>query len=70
VRYGLTHDITSYNPLWIAVHDFAAIGSDLRRAGSLSARVGYLFAPPGWSPDGSSLTATQLRKSLKPGVPN
>jgi sterol desaturase/sphingolipid hydroxylase (fatty acid hydroxylase superfamily) len=66
VRYGLTHDITSFNPLWIAVHDFAAIGSDLRRAPSLSARLGYLFAPPGWSPDGSSLTASQLRKSLKP----
>lgn len=70
VRYGLTRDITSFNPFWIAVHDFVAIGSDLRRAPSLSARLGYLFAPPGWSPDGSSLTATQLRKSLKPDVPS
>jgi len=66
VRYGLTHDLTSFNPFWIAVHEFVSIGRDLRRAGSLRAVFGYLFAPPGWSPDGSSLTATQLRRAAEP----
>lgn len=63
VRYGLTHDLESFNPLRIAVHEFVAIASDVLRSPSLSAALGYVFAPPGWSHDGSSLTADQLRKS-------
>lgn len=66
VRYGITHDLETFNPLWIAVHEFVSIARDVRRAGSLRAVLGYLFAPPGWSPDGSSLTAAQLRRQLKP----
>jgi len=62
VRYGLTKDITTYNPLRIAFHEFAAIGRDLARAPGLRARLGYLFAPPGWSHDGSSQTAGQLQR--------
>lgn len=65
-RYGITHDLTSFNPFWIAVHEFVSIARDLRRAGSLRAAFGYLFAPPGWSPDGSSLTASQLRRATEP----
>ena len=62
VVYGLTKDIQTFNPLRIGFHEFAAIGRDLRRAPTLRAKLGYLFAPPGWSHDGSSLTATQLRR--------
>jgi sterol desaturase/sphingolipid hydroxylase (fatty acid hydroxylase superfamily) len=62
VRYGITHDIETFNPLRIAVHEFAALWADLRRAPSLRSALGYLFAPPGWSPDGSSLTASALRR--------
>lgn len=61
VRYGITHDLETFNPLRIAVHDFAALFTDLRGARSLREAFGYLFAPPGWSPDGSTLTARQLR---------
>lgn len=64
-RYGITHDLTTYNPLWIAVHEFVALARDLRRAASLRAALGYLFAPPGWSPDGSSSTAAELRRAAK-----
>ena len=64
VVYGITHDLTTYNPLRIAVHEFVAIARDLGRARSLKAALGYLFAPPGWSPDGSTLTADQLRRGL------
>jgi sterol desaturase/sphingolipid hydroxylase (fatty acid hydroxylase superfamily) len=65
VRYGITHDIQTFNPLRIAVHELVAMARDVRRAGSLRAVLGYLFAPPGWSPDGSSLTAGQLREQQK-----
>jgi sterol desaturase/sphingolipid hydroxylase (fatty acid hydroxylase superfamily) len=64
VRYGLTHDLTSHNPCWIAVHEFVPLAHDVRRAPSLAAALGYVFAPPGFSHDGSSLTADQLRRSL------
>ena len=65
VRYGITHDLATFNPLRIAAHEFVAIARDLRQARSLRDVCGYLFAPPGWSPDGSSLTAAQLRRALK-----
>ena len=61
VRYGLTKNIHTWNPLRIAFHEWAAIVRDALRAGSWRARLGYVFAPPGWSPDGSTLTAPQLR---------
>ena len=66
VRYGITHDLMTFNPLRIAVHEFASIAHDVRHARSLRAVLGYVFAPPGWSADGSSLTAAQLRRGLKP----
>ncbi len=65
VRYGITHDLRTFNPLRIAVHELVAVARDLRRAKTFRGALGYLFAPPGWSPDGSSLTAAQLRRGLK-----
>lgn len=62
VVYGLTKDIQTFNPLRIGFHEFAAIARDVARAPGLTAKLGYLLAPPGWSHDGSSLTATQLQR--------
>jgi sterol desaturase/sphingolipid hydroxylase (fatty acid hydroxylase superfamily) len=64
VVYGLTKDIQTFNPLRIAFHELAAIGRDVRNAPTLGAKLGYTFAPPGWSHDGSSQTATQLRQRV------
>ncbi len=63
VVYGLTKNISTYNPLRIGFHEFAAMGRDVARAPTLGAKLGYLFAPPGWSHDGSTKTARQLRAS-------
>jgi sterol desaturase/sphingolipid hydroxylase (fatty acid hydroxylase superfamily) len=62
VVYGLTKDITTYNPLRIGFHEFAAIGRDVLRAPTFGAKLGYVFAPPGWSHDGSTQTAGQLQR--------
>ena len=59
--YGLTKNINSYNPLRIAFHEWAAIWRDVRRAPTLKTKIKYIFAPPGWSHDGSTLTAGQMR---------
>ncbi len=61
VRFGLTKNIATYSPLRVAFDEFVAAFRAALRPGSLRARLGYLFAPPGWSPDGTSLTATQMR---------
>jgi sterol desaturase/sphingolipid hydroxylase (fatty acid hydroxylase superfamily) len=50
VRYGLTSNIQTFNPLKVATHEYAAIWRDLRGATSWRDRAGYLFGPPGWQP--------------------
>jgi Sterol desaturase len=57
--YGLTTNIDSFNPFRLQYHEYAAIWRDVRAAGSWRARLGYLFAPPGWRPSGTRLPAFQ-----------
>lgn len=61
VDYGLTTNITTFNPFRIAFHEWAASGRDLKTAKSLRSALAYLFGPPGWSPDGSRKTSKQQR---------
>lgn len=63
--YGLVTNINSHNPVRIAFHEWAAIGRDIRRAGSWRAAWGYVFGPPGWSHDGSRKTTKQLQRERK-----
>ncbi len=60
VDYGLTKNIQSFNPLWIAFHEWQAMFRDAARARSWREAVQHLLQPPGWSPDGSTLTAHQM----------
>ncbi|MBX3162259.1 MAG: sterol desaturase family protein [Deltaproteobacteria bacterium] len=64
VVYGLTTDLHTFHPLRIGFHEIAAIARDVARAPSVSAALGYVLAPPGWSHDGSTKTATQLQREL------
>lgn len=61
VHYGLTTNIHTFDPVEIAFHEWKALFRDVRRARSLREALGYVFAPPGWSPDGSTLTSDQRR---------
>jgi len=60
--YGLTKNITSYNPLVIVSHEYKDIWKDVQRAPSFSDKLKYLFYPPGWSHDGEDLRAKTLRR--------
>ena len=62
VRYGLTKNIGSFNPVYAAFHEFAAVLRDAFRAGSLRDAFGYLLQPPGWKPNGAGATATDLKR--------
>lgn len=59
--YGITKNIRTFNPWRIAFHEWAAVVRDARRASGLWNKLRYVFSPPGWSPDGSTLTAAQMR---------
>lgn len=61
VVYGLTSNIHSYNPLKMVFHEWKDIFSDLKKDTSLKNKLMYIFAPPGWSHDGSKKTSKQLR---------
>ncbi len=62
-RYGLVHQLNTFNPLRIAYHEYGEIIRDWRRSRSWSELWNYTFGPPGWSPDGSRKTATDLKRS-------
>jgi len=66
-RFGLTKNISTHNPLRIAFQEFVDVARDARRAGSLTACLGHLFAPPGWRPDGARQTASDLRRAALAG---
>lgn len=51
VRYGLTKNITTHNPVRVAFHEYAAIWRDVRSARSFGERLGYVFRGPGWRPE-------------------
>ncbi len=44
--YGLTRNIDSYNPVYVAWHEFAAIARDVRRAASWRDRMRLTFGRP------------------------
>ncbi len=54
VRFGLTKNIETFNPLRVATHEFVAIWRDLRSTRRWSAWLGYLFRHPGWTWDGDA----------------
>ncbi|MBX7435096.1 sterol desaturase family protein [Mycobacterium sp. Y57] len=49
VRFGLTKNIDTYNPIKVNYHEFATMLRDVWRAQSWRGRIGYLVQPPGWA---------------------
>ncbi|MEH1101375.1 sterol desaturase family protein [Micromonospora sp. CPCC 205561] len=50
VRYGLTKNIDTYNPLRVATHEYRAIWADARAASCWRDRLGHVLGRPGWQP--------------------
>jgi hypothetical protein len=48
VRYGLTKNINTFNPLRIATHEYTDIIRDVATATTWKERLGSVFAHPGW----------------------
>lgn len=66
VVYGLTKNPEHpHHPIRIITHEWESLFKDLtRKEISFKEFVLYLFNPPGWSHDGKTKTAKQLRKEL------
>jgi sterol desaturase/sphingolipid hydroxylase (fatty acid hydroxylase superfamily) len=69
VDYGLTKNIHTYNPVRIAFHEWQAMFRDAVRARSWREAAQHLLQPPGWSPDGSTLTARQMQGLHRQAAP-
>ena len=60
--YGLTTNISTYNPARIAFAEWGNLARDVFRTSGILNKLRYIFAPPGWSPDGSTLTTDEMRE--------
>lgn len=63
LRYGLTKPLEKRDAFHIVFHEWIQIFKDLVNPKKpWKSKLGYLFGPPGWSHDGSSLTSEQMRE--------
>jgi len=70
--YGLTRNLNTHNPVRIAFATWSELFSRARKSGNLKDAIGYFLRPPGWSHDGSTKTAAELKSEfnrLHPDTP-
>ncbi len=54
IKYGLTKNIHTFNPVRIGYHEFIDLFRDVRAAKRWRHKLGYMFRRPGWQPDETS----------------
>jgi sterol desaturase/sphingolipid hydroxylase (fatty acid hydroxylase superfamily) len=60
IEYGLVKDLSSFNLLWAAFHEWVGIAHDVLRA-PWRHKASYMFREPGWSHDGSRETSKMIK---------
>lgn len=60
--YGLTKNIDTYNPVFIAFKEWGDMFTQAWKSGSARNYLNYLWRPPGWRHDGSGKTVREMRK--------
>ncbi len=60
-RYGVITQLGTFNPFRVAFHEWAGILRDVRQSKSFGEVGGFVFGPPGWSPDGSRKTSASIK---------
>lgn len=66
MTYGLVKNIETYNPVRVALAEWIAIFRDAFGPGlTLRQRLGYVFAPPGYSHDGSRQGSEEILAEWK-----
>jgi sterol desaturase/sphingolipid hydroxylase (fatty acid hydroxylase superfamily) len=64
VDYGLTKNLQRPGVLHAALHEWQALLRDVSGASTWRQRMEYALRPPGWSPDGATLTAAQMQRAI------
>jgi sterol desaturase/sphingolipid hydroxylase (fatty acid hydroxylase superfamily) len=54
VRYGLTTNIDTYNPVRVAFHEYHALWHDMRATRSWRTKAALAWHGPGWRPEGAA----------------
>ena len=62
-HYGIVSQLGTFNPFRVALHEWAGIFRDVRSAKTAREVLGYIFGPPGWSPDGSRKTSASIKRA-------
>ena len=62
--YGLITNISTYNPARIAFSEWGNLARDVFKTSGILNKLRYIFAPPGWSPDKSTLTTDEMREKV------
>jgi len=62
-RYGIVSNLGCFNPLRIAFHEWTSIWRDVTHSRSFYEAFGFLWGPPGWSPDGSRKTTASIKRA-------
>ena len=60
IEYGIVKNLTNYNILWAAFHEWIGIIRDLWSA-PWRYKLNYLIKPPGWSHDGSRESSETIK---------
>ena len=58
-RYGIVKNLGTFNIVRVAFHEWIGMAQDVAR--SPRHILGWLFGPPGWTPDGSRDTSARLK---------
>lgn len=64
IEYGLTQNISSLEPLYVATHEYRAIMDDVVGTDRFKDKLAYLFLAPGWRHDGEDKRSKILRQHL------
>jgi len=64
VQFGLTTPLSTFFIPRVVLGEWGKIYQDLQKPVSFKDKLMYIFGPPGWSHDGSTLTSAQLREKL------
>lgn len=62
VRFGLTTNIHTYNPVRIAFHEWADMARDVWHARTWGERWMYVFGPPGWTPERERYATQEVQR--------
>jgi sterol desaturase/sphingolipid hydroxylase (fatty acid hydroxylase superfamily) len=63
VRYGVVKNLGDFNILRVSFHEWHGIARDVTRDPRHA--LGYVFGPPGWSPDGSRQTSEDIKAAWR-----